>query len=109
MRGLADERDAARREALRGLDAERKQAAAVFDRHLAEDRMRAPLDLGRQRGAHRARASCSASAGSTTQTRLERRPGRGTSVNGPVSVWNSVEMPLCGRAWPKLSVSAACG
>ena len=31
-----------------------------------------------------------APGGSSTQTRLERRPGSGTSVNGPLSVWNSV-------------------
>ena len=33
----------------------------------------------------------SASSGLVTQTRLERRPGRGTSVNGPCRVWNSVD------------------
>ena len=51
----------------------------------------------------------SASAGSTTQTRLDRSPGSGTSVNGPLSVWNSVEVSWCGRAWARLKVSAVCG
>ena len=36
-------------EAPRGLDRERKRAAARLDRDLAEDRMRAPLDLVGQR------------------------------------------------------------
>ena len=40
----------------------------------------------------------SASSGLVTQTRLERRPGRGTSVNGPWRVWNSVEVSRCGRS-----------
>ena len=48
-------------------------------------------------------------AGPTTQTRLDRSPGKGTKVNGPLSVWNSVEVPSCGRAWQKFKVSAACG
>ena len=47
--------------------------------------------------------------GATTQTRLERRPGSGTSVNGPCSVWNSVDVSSCARAWLRLSVSAVCG
>ena len=42
--------DAARAEAPRDLDRQRKDAAAGLDRDLAQDRMRAPLDLGRQLG-----------------------------------------------------------
>ena len=48
----------------------------------------------------------SASPGSSTQTRLERSPGSGTTVNGPLGVWNSVETSLCGRLWAKLTVRA---
>ena len=51
----------------------------------------------------------SACAGSSTQTRLERRPGSGTSVNGPLGVWNSVEVSRCGRECLKQTVSATCG
>ena len=51
----------------------------------------------------------SASPGSTTQTMLERRPGSGTMVKGPFSVWNSVEMSRCGRVWRTLKVRASCG
>ena len=42
------------------------------------------------------------SASLTTQTMLERSPGSGTVVNGPCSVWNSVEMSRCGRLWATL-------
>ena len=49
----------------------------------------------------------SASAGRSTQTRLERLPGRGTRVNGPSSVWNSVDVSSCGTAWLRLATSAA--
>ena len=61
--------------------------------------MRAPLDLGPPARRRQAPSGAAASAGSTTKTRLERGPGSGTSVNGPVSVWNSVEVspmrPAC--------------
>ena len=50
----------------------------------------------------------SACAGSSTQTRLERRPGSGTSVNGPLGVWNSVDVSWCGRVCFRQTVSAAC-
>ena len=39
-----------------------------------------------------------ASDGSTTHTRLDRSPGSGTTVNGQLSMWNSVEASRCDRA-----------
>ena len=35
-------------------------------------------------------------AGRSTQTRLEERPGEGTTVSGPPGRWNSVETPVVG-------------
>ena len=55
----------------------------------------------------RAPSRRSVSAGRSTQTRLERLPGSGTSVNGPASVWNSVEVSSCGIVWRRLQTSAA--
>ena len=49
MRGFAGERDTVAAKTLRSFDREQEHAARVFDGDLAEDRMRAPLDLGRQR------------------------------------------------------------
>ena len=92
VRRLADERDAPARKRMRRLDRERKDAAARLDAHLAEERMRAALDLGGQAPHRFSRQARRRVAGSSTQTRLERRPGRGTSVNGPLSVWNSVDV-----------------
>ena len=91
-----------RAEAARGLDRQRKHAAAGLDRRscpgsnasAARSRPRAPR--------RKARRGAAASAGSTTQTRLERRPGSGTSVNGPVSVWNSVEVSSVRPAWREI-------
>src|SRR6202035_3995553 len=42
--GFADERDAGAGKGVRGLDRERKNAAASLDAHLAEQRMGAALD-----------------------------------------------------------------
>ena len=50
----------------------------------------------------------SACAGSSTQTRLERKPGSGTNVNGPLTVWNSVEVSRCGRVCFRQAVTATC-
>ena len=85
VRGFADERDAVERERRAVSTAKRKRAAAGLDRDLAEDRMRAPLDLVLERGVVE-RGDAFGFVGSTTQTRLERAPGSGTSVNGPLSV-----------------------
>ena len=110
VRGFADERDARWRQSVRAVAiAERKQAAAGLDRDLAEDRMRRAVRSRPTAPRRRAPRSRSASAGSSTQTRLERLPGSGTSVNGPVAVWNSVEMSRCGRLCARHSVSATCG
>ena len=49
MRGFADQHDAARRKRLGGLGAEREHPAPGLHRDLAEDRMRAPFELGRER------------------------------------------------------------
>ena len=56
-------------------------------------------------------ASRSALLSRISQTRLERcgapgAGGRGTSVNGPSRVWNSVEESSCGRLWRSRSVIA---
>ena len=109
VRGFADQRDAPRAEAPRGLDRERKHAAAGLDRDLAQDRMRAALDLLRQVGIGKRGERAALRAGSATNTRLDRCPGSGTSVNGPASVWNSVEVSRCGRLCARLQVSAVCG
>ncbi len=53
-------------------------------------------------------ASSCATAGRSTQTRLDVRPGEGTTVNGPAGRWNSVEMPSCGRWCAKVQVTALC-
>ncbi len=50
MRRLADEDDAIAAEAARDLDRERKHATSGLHCHLAEKRMRAPLDLGGELG-----------------------------------------------------------
>ncbi|MCY1246409.1 hypothetical protein D9M72_596420 [compost metagenome] len=52
---------------------------------------------------------CAASSGLRTQTRLERLPGRGTWVKGPLSVWNSVEMFWCGSSCAKFKTTAVWG
>ena len=109
MRRFADQDDAVLAEAPRDLDRQRKDAAAGLDRDLAEERMRAALDLGGELGVGQRRRGEGRRPGSTTKTRLERCPGSGTSVNGPVSVWNSVEVSPCGRACARLKVSAVCG
>ena len=43
------------------------------------------------------------------QHQARAQSGSGTSVNGPVPVWNSVELSWCGRWWRRLKVSAVCG
>jgi len=85
MGGFADQRDAALAKAARGLDREGEGAAARFDGNFAEDRMRALLDLVAERGVVE-RGDALGFGG------LDRWPGRGTRVNGPLSVWNSVEV-----------------
>ena len=81
-------------------------AAARLDRDFAENGMRAPLDLRTTVSSSLSAVIHSASPGSSTQTRLERLPGSGTSVNGPLGVWNSVEMLLCSRVCANESVNA---
>ena len=46
------------------------------------------------------------SSGRSTHTRLDRPGASGTTVNGPDSVWNSVEVSWCGSVWRKLHTSA---
>ena len=106
VRGFADQRDALVGKTPRGGDAERKQPAAGFDLDLAEDRMRGALDLVRQSrvvefgdfvGMMRRRAP-----------RPDLTVGRAAapSVNGPLGVWNSVEVSRCGRECFRQTVSA---
>ena len=68
--------------------------------------MRLPLDLARKLVVGQRPKAASASSGRVTQTTLERSPGNGTNTHGPFAVWNSVDTPLCGRAWSMFSVSA---
>ena len=95
MCGFADQRDPPRREFLAVSISSGNSAAPGLDRDLAEQRMRAPFDLRREASASSARAGRPRRLDHADEAR--RRPGRGTRVNGPVSVWNSVEIPLCGR------------
>ena len=85
MGGLADQGDAVSGEPARGGNRQGEGAMAGFDLHLAEDRMAAPFDLGIERTAAQP-GRTSACAGATTQTRLERQEGSGTTVNGPSPV-----------------------
>ena len=85
MRGFADQCHPVGGEAARRLDRERENAAPGLERDFSKDRMRALLDLASERVIVE-RRNKSASAGSTTQTILDRWPGSGTSVKGPVSV-----------------------
>ena len=50
MRCFADEDDTVARKRIRGFHRERKHAAALFDGHLAQQRMGAALDFGRKLG-----------------------------------------------------------
>ena len=102
MRGFADQRDAVRARSCRAVSTAsgktpRPGSTAILPRIECERRSISSLSAASSSAAIR-----SASAGSTTQTRLDRSPGSGTSVNGPLSVWNSVEMSWCGRAWREI-------
>ena len=90
MRGFADQCDALVGKFPRRGDVERKQSASRLDLDLAEDRMGCAFDLAGKFVVIECGEFVSL-AGSSTQTRLERKPGKGTKVNGPVGVWNSVE------------------
>ncbi len=91
MRGFADQRNAALAEAIGGHTGERPDLYAVLDRDLAEHRLHAVLDQA---------AECHPTI--FRHWRPLRRllhpdeagaiAGQGTWVNGPFSVWNSVEM-----------------
>ena len=89
MRGFADQRDARAPEGMRGFDCERKHAAAALDRAAPKSEW-ARRSIRRISSASPAADHSAARSGSSTQTRLDRRPGSATSVNGPLSVWNSV-------------------
>ena len=91
MGRLADERDPPGAAVPRGLDREREHAAACLHLDLAQDRVRA-CSMSAARSASDSASRRGVSAGSTTNTRLERKPGSGTRVKGPVSVWSSVEV-----------------
>ena len=108
MGGFADQRDAVGGKAPRIGPGEGKLPAAGLDLDLAEDGMGGVFDFAGELASSSA-ASASASAGSSTQTRLERLPGSGTKVNGPLGVWNSVEVSRCGRECFRQTVSATCG
>ncbi len=60
--------------------------------------MRAPLDLCRELGIGKRQQARRPRPGRPRRPGLSAAPGSGTSVNGPVSVWNSVEVSSCGRA-----------
>ena len=97
MGGLADERDAVLRRSVRTVstasgNTPRPGSTVILPRIECERCSISSLSAASSSAAIR-----SASAGSTTQTRLDRSPGSGTSVNGPLSVWNSVEVSWCGR------------
>ena len=85
VRGFAHKRNPVSCDRTRCLNRQRKHAAPGLDTHFAEQRMRAALDLDGELRVGLV-ATRDARFGSSTQTRLERRPGRETSVNGPVSV-----------------------
>ena len=109
MRGLADQRDAVdARSGARSRPRAETRRGPVRPRPCPGSNASAARSR-RSSAASSSAAIRSASAGSTTQTRLDRSPGSGTSVNGPLSVWNSVEVSWCGRAWRRLKVSAVCG
>ena len=92
MGGFADKRDAVLRRKRRAVSIAsgkwpRPGSTVILPRIECERCSISSLSAASSSAAIRA-----ADAGSTTQTRLDRWPGRGTSVNGPLSVWNSVEM-----------------
>jgi hypothetical protein len=86
MSRFANKRDAAAGKRPGNLDGKRKHAPRAVDLHAAGNGMRSPFHLGCETSVIEFVHRPLACAGSSTQTRLERIPGKGTSVNGPVSV-----------------------
>ena len=99
VRGFADQRDAvARRTGARSRRRAESGRGRARPRSCRGSNASARSISSASAASSSARDAARPSSGSTTQTRLERSPGSGTSVNGPLSVWNSVEVSWCGRA-----------
>ena len=114
MRRIADERQPFAYDLRHGLADHGEESALALDAHGAEQRVR--LDVrsrakGLRRRAPRAGArplAPSPRRGSSGWAR-SLTAGRGTRVNGPPRVWNSVEKSSCGNRWARCAVNAVCG